>query len=148
MMTPPASSSTAPVYGSGYRTESQATFDDRATLTQPENRTIGEPGLQNSNPGPSLMTPPPSVKPLADPHADERTPANRAPALLAPGDRTAKADGRWSVVPAVWPVNSQPVQQVRSTIAPQAHLQPVAASNETLVPVRTQVDDGGWKSAR
>jgi len=147
MMTPPASS-TAPVYGSGYHNETPATFNDRATLTQPENRAIGEPGLLNNNTNPDLIAPPASVKPLADPHADERTPANRAPALLAPGDRTAKSDGRWSVVPAVWPVNSQRSQQVRGTIAPQTHLQPVATSNEALVPVSTQIDDGGWKSAR
>ncbi|QDU31507.1 hypothetical protein ETAA8_66660 [Anatilimnocola aggregata] len=146
MMTPPASSSPS-IIGSGYRNEAPATFNDRTTLTQPENHRIGEPGLTPSN-TPSLITPPPSVQPLADPHADERLQPNRAPQLITPGDRTAKADGRWAVVPAVWPMNANRLQPVRSTTIEPTHLQPVTATTETLVPVSSQVDDGGWKSAR
>lgn len=127
MIAPPAASNQqfgSQVIGSGYRNE-------RANLV-PENQpnAISEPGF---------ISPPSSVQPLRDPHGDERNQQNnnRAPQLITPGDRTASANQRWAVTPAVWPV--QP-----------GGSQPAAATSETLVPVvaPAQLDDSGWKSAR
>lgn len=116
--------------GSGYH-------NDRANLI-PQNRpsTISEPGI---------VSPPASVQPLTDPHGDERLQQNnnRAPQLITPGDRTASNGQRWGVIPAVWPVKANDVQPVSS----QQHMSQVS---EPLTPVvvPTQLDDGGWKSAR
>lgn len=122
MLQPPPASS--PINPSGFRSTS-----DRANVQLPLQgpSTITEPGLS---------VPPSSVQPLRDPHGDDRN-RNRAPQLLTPGDRTAKADQRWAVVPAVWPVKANEVQ-------------PVVQSKPELAPVapQTQLDDGGWKSAR
>lgn len=122
MLQPPPASS--PINPSGFRSTS-----DRTNLQLPLQgpNTITEPGLS---------VPPPSVQPLRDPHGEERN-RNRAPQLLTPGDRTAKIDQRWAVVPAVWPVKSNEVQ-------------PVVQRARELAPVapQTQLDDGGWKSAK
>jgi hypothetical protein len=151
MLTPPSSS--APVLGSGYRSETNG----RPSLSQPENQPIAEPGMQPSR-SPSLMAPPSSVQPLRDPHGDERKNLdNKAPQLITPGDRTAQADNRWAVVPAVWPVRDtrpsqpvfghEPVRQVSDSSVSTIHAQRAMPSQE-LVPVHTQLDDGGWKSAK
>jgi hypothetical protein len=133
MTTPPAAP-LAPVFGSGYRNEA-AQFNDRANLTAPANQ-------PNTIRQPTLLAPPSSVQPLSDPHGnDRREPANRAPQLISPSDRTAAVDQRWAVVPAVWPVRDNRPQAAPATpIAPPQPFIPVAA------PV--QLDDSGWKSAR
>jgi hypothetical protein len=119
---PPPSPST--INPSGFRSSSDRT-NSQLPLQGPS--TITEPGLN---------LPPSSVQPLRDPHGEERN-RNRAPQLLAPGDRTAKLNQRWAVVPAVWPVKmteAQPVRQATPELAPVAP--------------HTQLDDGGWKSAK
>lgn len=130
-LSPPTSSST--FNPSGFRSTS-----DRTNLQLQAPSTITEPGLPSA---PGLNTPPSSVQPLRDPHGEERN-RNRAPQLLTPGsDRTAKADQRWAVVPAVWPVKANEVQ-------PVAQSQPQAQPAMIPVAPQSQLDDGGWKSAR
>lgn len=128
MLAPPAASGAqiggSPISGNG-------NYNERTNLI-PQNRpnTISEPGF---------ISPPSSVQPLNDPHGDERIQQNnnRAPQLITPGDRTAANGQRWGVIPAVWPVKA-------------AEVQPVSKVSEPLTPVvaPTQLDDGGWKSAR
>jgi hypothetical protein len=140
----------APVIGSGYRQETNS-FNDRANLTGPANSPANGP--LNSQPNtihqPQLLAPPSSVQPFSDPHAAERRepatrePANRAPQLLSPGDRTAGTNGRWAIVPAVWPARSTSATQAP---APQPQ-QPIAPASTLLTPP-VQLDDSGWKSAR
>lgn len=126
LMTVPPAAPLAPVTGAGYREEATR-FNDRTNLTPPLNR----PNVISQ---PQLLAPPPSVKPLSDPHADERREPNRAPQLISPSDRTAGKSPRWGVVPAVWPVKAQIAQPVAAPAAPVA--KPM------------QLDDSGWKSAR
>ncbi len=128
MLAPPAPSGSqiggSPISGNG-------NYNQRTNLIpQNGNNTISEPGF---------IGPPSSVQPLRDPHGDERIQQNnnRAPQLITPGDRTAANGQRWGVIPAVWPVKAAEVQAVSKVSEP---LTPVVAP--------TQLDDGGWKSAR
>jgi hypothetical protein len=125
IMLQPPPAATTPINPSGFRSTT-----DRTNLQLPlqSPSTISEPGLSN---------PPPSVQPLRDPHGEERN-RNRAPQLLAPGDRTAAAGTRWAVIPAVWPVKTSgsPANKVQPTL----EFAPVEPTS--------QLDDSGWKSAR
>ncbi|MEX2027626.1 MAG: hypothetical protein WEH44_09995, partial [Pirellulaceae bacterium] len=108
------------------------------TLSQP---TISEPSL-----GPRR-----SVQPVPDPAAAqprERTaPANRAPQLIAPNDRTAavapspRGNAAAGVIPALWPEKSV----AQSTADSRSSIQPV--SRQVAVPAEKVWDDTLWKSA-
>jgi hypothetical protein len=81
------------------------------------------------------------VKPVPDPAASqprERTaPANRAPQLIAPNDRTAAA---WGVIPAQWP------EKDAAQVSAEPHsIQPV--SRQVAAPAAKAYDDTLWRSA-
>lgn len=107
-------------------------------LSQP---TISEPSL-----GPRR-----SVQPVPDPAASQprerSAPANRAPQLIAPNDRTAavapsrRGNAAVGVIPAQWPEKSvaKPAAESRSSIQP--------VSRQVAVPAEKVWDDTLWKSA-
>jgi hypothetical protein len=124
---------------------------------------IGTPQPRTDTPTGPILTQPEaprspalnsSVQPVPDPDAGTQPrPVNRAPQLLDPRDKTARAAGtRWAVVPAIWPAKSSAVSarnpekaySERSYSAPHVAAQTVAAP--ALNPA--DFDDSGWKSAR
>ncbi|MDX1948513.1 MAG: hypothetical protein SFU86_24215 [Pirellulaceae bacterium] len=110
-------------------------------LMTPPAPVVTQPGY---SPAPALNS---SVQPVPDPAARQpKSPANRAPQLLDPRDKTARAEGRWGVVPAVWP--SRPAASLTSSgqsrpYAERSYSQPSAPAINPA-----DYDDGGWKSAR
>ncbi len=108
------------------------------TLTRP---TISEPTL-----GPRR-----SVQPVPDPAAgqprERSEPANRAPQLIAPNDRTAavspslRGNGAWGAIPAKWPEKSSGLatEEARRSIQPVSRNVPALAEEVW--------DDTLWKSA-
>jgi hypothetical protein len=127
--TPPP---TTTIFGSGYR--GSATETPRANTDGP---VIRQPELNSPLPA--------SVQPVPDLDARERTaPANRAPALLSPRDKTAlRGDQRWAVVPAVWPASKPAMSVAKQVVQTKAtEPAPVAASSAK------RYDDSGWTSGR
>jgi len=109
--TPPASPG---IFGSSFR----SSFDKKETekpqselqLSRP---TISEPGMKRTQNSEAPSTP----HPVTDPDAGQRAkPGSRAPALIDPNDKTARArvmqplgPATWAVVPARWPDQKQEV---------------------------------------
>lgn len=128
---PPAADKNGPphsVFGSGFR-PAPAQSHNSNVIRAPELRPAMPPNVQTV-PDLDATLPP--------------RPANSAPQLLNPRDKTASAASRWAVVPALWP--QHPVKHTSST-----HL--VQTSNVKQVPAATQpvsdgYDDGGWRSGR
>lgn len=135
-------SGTAPVFGSNFR----SSFDKPKSDIQLSRPTITEPGLKQ----PQISNTPRTLRPVPDPEAGQRVkPGSRAPALINPNDKTARARvlqplgaATWGVVPARWPEKTQEVnykvQAASAEIAP----------GKTTVSAEEKWDDSGWKSAR
>jgi hypothetical protein len=146
--TPPSGSSTppagsTPVFGSNFRSDFNKSKSDMQ-LSRP---TITEPGLKQ----PKISTPPSTLRPVPDPEAGQRTkPGSRAPALINPNDKTARARANqplgaatWAVVPARWPEKTQEVNYKVQTASAEL------AADREVAPVKEEKwDDSGWKSAR
>ena len=124
----------ATTFGSGYSSGAAVIRDPSRRNTQQN---------ENADRGPTLN---PAIVPIPDPDANRQLPANRAPQLLDPRDKTAaakpvqKGDDRWAVVPAVWPTRgSTPAYAPAQLHVPNA--------NSTAVHAAEMYDDSGWRSA-
>jgi hypothetical protein len=119
--------------------------------------TIREPGAGDD----SSRDFAPGVRLIPDPDAaQEDQPRSRAPQLLDPRDKTAKArSNRWAVVPAVWPnqgpsgrVVSQPAGDaspyLRNVSSPQPAQEYEPVKHFVPAPAEAEYNDGGWQSAR
>jgi hypothetical protein len=87
---------------------------------------------------------PPSVRTVPDLDAAQPPrPANSAPQLLNPRDKTAGVNNRWAVVPAVWPKN-QP-----SRVGSAHHVSSGGTTGQPSAnqPNQADYDDRGWRSA-
>jgi hypothetical protein len=145
------------MFGSSFRSN----FKKDATI-KPQNElqlsrpTISEPGMK-----PRITETPSTLRPVPDPEAGQRVkPGSRAPALLNPNDKTARARtiqplgaATWDVVPARWPERTQEVKyQVQTASAQQASAE--RQFSDTTSPAvgaptsDEKWDDSGWKSAR
>ena len=128
--------------------------DKPKTGIQLSRPTITEPGMK-----PRISETPSTLRPVPDPEAGQRVkPGSRAPALINPNDKTARARiyqplgaATWGVVPARWPEKTQEVNYKVQTASAEL------ASGErqlpdTKAPASTTTnekwDDSGWKSAR
>jgi hypothetical protein len=122
----------------------------------PPARTIHEPGTGETN----ARQLAPSVQTVPDPDAAERrTSPSRAPQLLDPRDKTAKARfNRWAVVPAVWPTKERGGRVIVPASEASPYLQQVSAPQPAqghepmrhFVPAAAEAeyDDSGWQSGR
>lgn len=126
----------ATTFGSGYSSGA-------AEIRDPLRRNSQQNG--NADRGPALN---PAIVPIPDPDANRQLPANRAPQLLDPRDKTAatptnspkQAIDRWAVVPAVWPK-----REATPAYAPaQLHVPNANLSAEHAAEL---YDDSGWRSA-
>lgn len=97
----------------------------------------------------------PSIQTVPDPAAGQPTrPVNRAPQLLDPRDKTARAsDQRWAVVPAVWPSPSRTlavpaIQAERSPYLRAVEERSLTTPAKPAAVDASQYDDGGWSSSR
>lgn len=127
---------TTPAQGSSASRDGAASSDG-PVLNRP---TISEPSL-----GPRR-----SVQPVPDPAGSERlkreNPANRAPQLIDPSDRTAATRGQrsgqtqWGVVEATWPEKAPP-----DGVASRGGLQRVR--KHVPAPAENVYDDTLWRSA-
>ena len=131
-----------PVFGSKFRANPDKSISD-IQLSRP---TISEPGMKQ----PQVSAPASSIRPVPDPEPGQRIkPGSRAPALINPNDKTARARAiqplgaaTYGVVPARWPEKSHEVNykvQAASTEMPAA---------QKTAPQEEKWDDSGWKSAR
>lgn len=108
---------------------------------------------------PENSSPPSTLRPVPDPEAGQRIkPGSRAPALINPNDKTARARtyqplgaATWGVVPARWPEKTHQVNyKVETASAEMA----IGKTTERGLPSPTakvadeKWDDSGWKSAR
>lgn len=127
-------SATGTVVGSGFRSGNTPARGESTGSTS-NGGLIRAPGAGTGLPPGVTIVPDLDIK-------ESPRPTNRAPQLIDPRDKSARAtDPRWAVVPAVWATkqNGQPNQQVRTVAASQpVSFQPQAAD----------YDDGGWQSAR
>jgi hypothetical protein len=93
---------------------------------------------------------PSTLRPVTDPEAGQRVkPGSRAPALINPNDKTARARVlqplgavTWGVVPARWPEKTQEVNYKVQTASAELVAEKAAPTQEE------KWDDTGWKSAR
>lgn len=116
---------------------------------------------------PSIPATPNGVQIVPDPDAPTFKPANRAPQLINPSDRSAALANPWAVVPAVWPTKqgivARPVQQdrepnnvggrvvraTRSSASRQLDERADFTPTSAFVPQADEpLDDSGWSSAR
>ncbi|MBC7856082.1 MAG: hypothetical protein IAF94_21845 [Pirellulaceae bacterium] len=147
------SSGAAPIFGSNFRSK----FDKPKSDIQLSRPTITEPGMKQ----PSISNTPSTLRPVPDPEAGQRVkPGSRAPALINPNDKTARARtmqplgaATWGVVPARWPEKSQEVyykvQAASAEVASGERKLPDIDGQTSAAPIAEEKwDDSGWKSAR
>ena len=144
----PLPGTTFPGTGSGasFRPETErrtAPISTRDSSPSPySGPSLGQPTISEPSLGPRR-----SVQPVPDPAASqprERTaPANRAPQLIAPNDRTAAISssirGNAGVIPAQWP------EKTADDAESRANIQPV--SRHVPAPAAKVYDDTLWRSA-
>ncbi|MGI8981780.1 MAG: hypothetical protein ACR2FY_21330 [Pirellulaceae bacterium] len=136
------SSGSTPAFGSNFRSNFEKPKSD-IQLSRP---TITEPGLKQ----PRLSNTPSTLRPVPDPEAGQRVkPGSRAPALINPNDKTARARvlqplgaATWGVVPARWPEKTQEVNYKVQAASAEITTEKTAVSSEE------KWDDSGWTSAR
>ena len=136
----PATSSPA-VFGSNFRSN----FDKPKSGIQLSRPTITEPGMK-----PRISETPSTLRPVTDPEAGQRVkPGSRAPALINPNDKTARARvlqplgaATWGVIPARWPEKTQEVNYKVQTASAELAAEKATPTQEE------KWDDSGWKSAR
>jgi len=137
--------------GDVVRQEAAATSTQGSRASRSGPRSADGPVLNRPTISEPTLGPRRSVQPVPDPAGSDRLkredPANRAPQLIDPSDRTAAADGpqrgraEWGVVPATWPDKA-------AAAAPdtkRGSLQPV--SRYMPKPAGETWDDTQWKSA-
>lgn len=136
-----------PVFGSNFRPKPSQPKSD-IQLSRP---TITEPGLKQTES---------TLRPVPDPDAGQRIkPGSRAPALINPNDKTARAiqplgAATYGVVPARWPEKSREVnykvQTASAEMASGEHQLSEANRRAPAAPTTPEEkwDDSGWKSAR
>jgi hypothetical protein len=118
---------------------------------------VTQPAL--SQPAPTPPTGPilaPGVTTIPDPAAEEPArPINRAPQLLDPRDKTARAsrasrgDERWAVVPAVWPKPATAAALSAPADSPYRVYQERSQRDGQAPAVNpAEYDASGWQSAR
>ncbi len=147
------SSGSTPAFGSNFR----SSFDKPKSDIQLSRPTITEPGLKQ----PRISNTPSTLRPVPDPEAGQRVkPGSRAPALINPNDKTARARtmqplgaATWGVVPARWPDRSQEVnykvQAASAELASGERQLPDINGQPSASPIAEEKwDDSGWKSAR
>lgn len=155
---PPGASVPVPAFpgiapnGASYRPESQrrsvtSSGSSRENAQSPyRGPALSQPTISEPSLGPRR-----SVQPVPDPAAaqprERSAPANRAPQLIVPNDRTAsvapspRGTSAWGVIPAQWPEKSVAKAEVES----RKSIQPV--SRQVPVPAEKVWDDSLWKSA-
>jgi hypothetical protein len=137
----PAATSSPTVFGSNFRSN----FDKPKSGIQLSRPTISEPGMKQR-----ISETPSTLRPVTDPEAGQRVkPGSRAPALINPNDKTARARVlqplgavTWGVVPARWPEKTQEVNYKVQTASAELAAEKAAPTQEE------KWDDSGWKSAR
>jgi hypothetical protein len=126
-------------------TQAQGSSASRGGPSSADGPALNRPTISEPTLGPRR-----SVQPVPDPASSERlereSPANRAPQLIDPSDRTAAArsarpgQASWGVVPATWPEKTAPPAAAR-----RGGNQPVR--QYVPAPTADNWDDTLWKSA-
>jgi hypothetical protein len=157
-------------YGSAAPSATGTSYDAKRRSANPTDKSGAPPQAESKAIRAPEMAPalPPNVEPVPDLDAPRpERPANRAPLLLDPRDKTAaRLRDRWAVVPAIWPSDADraaatPQRDVRRTslvryepaassaTAPDPAAFKSAASTAPAAAAATPYyDDSGWKSAR